>query len=52
MPPKDQPVLHWVVQSLAHVTAGVEKLLVGNLNTCLAQPRGEREEDLATPIEN
>ena len=52
MPPKDQPVVHWVVQSLEHGTAGVEKLLVGNLNACLAQLRGEREEYLATPIEN
>ena len=46
VPPNNQPEIHWVAQALARELAGVGKLLVGNLNACLAQPRNQQEEDL------
>ena len=50
MPPNNQPTVHQVEQDLARCPEGTEKLLVGNLNDCLAQPHEQHEEDLATSI--
>ena len=36
VPPNEQPAVHRVVQALEHGMVGVEKLLVGDLNTYLA----------------
>ena len=42
--PNDQLMVHWVEHSLSYVTARVDKLLDGNLNTSLAQPGGKHDE--------
>ena len=50
VPPNNQLAVHRVMQALARGQAWVEKTLVGYLNACLAQPRDQREEALATKV--
>ena len=50
MPTNDLPTAHWITQALECGTEGVGKLLVGDLNACLANERDEREEQLATVL--
>ena len=45
--PISLPTINWIKQALEWGPKGVGKLLVGNLNTCLANSRGHREEQLA-----
>ena len=52
VPVNNQPGVHWVVQALSREPEGVGTLLVDDLNTCLSQPRDQREEDLETAIDN
>ena len=50
MPPNDLPTVHWIMQVLECGPEGAGKLLVGNLNSCLENPRYQREEQLATVL--
>ena len=52
VPPDDQPTVHRVEQALGRVPAGVDTLLVCDLNARLEQPQDQREEDLVTAIVN
>ena len=52
VPPNDQPAVHQSVEALSCGKAGMVKMLVGYLNSCLAQLRDQQEEDLATAIAN
>ena len=47
---KDQWAVHWVEQALSRGPYGVEMLLVRYLNSCLVQPRYQREEYMETAI--
>ena len=51
-PPNDKPMVHRLEQALAHVPAGVETLLVGDLNARLPQPPYQRKEYLTIVIAN
>ena len=50
VPPNDLPAVQQITHALACGPEGVRKLLVGNLNNCLAHPRDQREEHLAIVI--
>ena len=50
VPPNYLPVVHQISHSLICGTEGVFKRLVRDLNACLAHPRDQREEYLATII--
>ena len=52
VPPNEQLAVHWIAQALTCGMEGAGKLLVGELNACLAQPRDPQEEYLATIITN
>ena len=52
MPHNDQPTVHRVEQALARGPAGVEMLLVGDLNALLVQTRDQWEEDMTIAIVN
>ena len=48
VPPNYQPILHRLEQALARGLAGLETLLVGDLNSRLDQPWDQRKESLET----
>ena len=50
VPPNDLPTINWIRQALEYGSKGMRKLLVVNLNICLANPRDQREEQLATVL--
>ena len=50
VPPDNLPAVQQITHALACGPEGVRKLLVGNLNNCLAHPRDQREEHLAIVI--
>ena len=50
MPPNDLPAVHWITNELAFGPESVGKLLVGDLNACLKNPRDQREDHLATVL--
>ena len=50
--PNNQPTVYQVEQALAGDPAGVEMLMIGNINARLAQPQDQHEEDLETAIAN
>ena len=50
MPPNDLPGVHHITNDLTYDPEGVGKMLVGNLNACLAHSRDKREEHLAIVI--
>ena len=52
MTTNDQLTVHWVEQALERGLAGMETLMVGNLNTRLVQPHDWCKEDLETAIAN
>ena len=50
VPPNNLPTINWIRQELECRTKGMRKLLVGDLNACLENPRDQREEQLATAL--
>ena len=50
--PNDQPKLHQVEQALARGLAGIDMLMVRNLNNRLAKTRDRSDEDLVTASNN
>ena len=48
--PNDLPTVNWITQVLACKPKGVGKMLVGDLNACLTNPRDQQEEQLATVL--
>ena len=50
VPPNDLLTVQCIKQALACGPEGVGKLIVGKLNTCLENPRDQREEQLATVL--
>ena len=50
VPPNNLSVVHKIAHALTCGPVGVGKLLVGNLNACLAHPRDQQDEYLANII--
>ena len=50
VPPNNLPAVHKITHALACGPEGVRKMLVGDLNTCLAHPSDQRKEYLETII--
>ena len=48
--PKALPTVNRITQALECALKGMEKLLVGDLNACLENPRDQWEEQLATVL--
>ena len=50
VPPNDLHMINCIRKPLEYRPNGIRKLLVGNLNDCLENPRDQREEQLATVL--
>ena len=50
VPPNDLLAVHPVTYALEYGTEGMGKMLVGDLNACLVNPRYQRDNHLATVI--
>ena len=52
MPPNDLPAVHRVEQAIEYKTKGGDTIFLGDLNACMGDPHNEREEELATALDN
>ena len=50
VPPNNLPMINWIRQALEYGPKGTRKLIVGDLNVCLENPRDQQEEQQATVL--